>query len=258
MKPKTLSGDDLAKMRKACHVAAEVLDRTCKFVKEGVTTYDIDQFAKRTMAELGCTSPCINYQPAPEIPPFPRYICVSVNDEVIHGIGRLEREIRDGDIVSIDIVTTYNGFNGDNTRTVLVGKVAPEVRKLCEVTEGALFEGISVARVGNRVCDISRAIERSIKPHGYGIVREFCGHGVGRSMHEDPQVPNYFARGEGKEKLRAGMTLAIEPMVCLGSRQIDTAPDGWTILTRDGKPAAHYEHTILITDGDPEILTVLS
>lgn len=258
MKPETLFGDDLEKMRKACRVAAEVLDRTCKFVKEGVNTYDIDQFAKRTMAELGCTSPCINYQPSPKIPPFPRYICVSVNDEVIHGIGRLDREIRDGDIVSIDIVSTYNGFNGDNTRTVMVGNVKPEVRKLCEVTEGALFAGIEAARAGNRVRDISRAIERFIKPHGYGIVREFCGHGVGRSMHEDPQVANYFARGEGKEKLRPGMTLAIEPMVCLGSRIVDTAPDGWTILTRDGKPAAHAEHTILITDGDPEILTVLS
>lgn len=256
MKP--LSSEELVKMREACRIAAEVLDRTCKFVEEGVTTYDIDQFAKRTMAELGCTSPCINYKPASNIPAFPRYICVSVNEEVIHGIGTLNRVIRDGDIVSLDVVTAYNGFVGDNTRTVLVGNVPADVRKLCEVTEGALYAGISAARAGNRVSDISRAVERFVKPHGYGIVREFCGHGVGRSMHEEPQVPNYYSRGEGKMKLRPGMTLAIEPMICLGSRFVKTEADGWTITTRDGKPAAHYEHTILVTEGDPEVLTVLS
>lgn len=256
MKP--LSEEELVKMRKACRVAAEVLDRTCGFVKEGVTAYDIDCFAKHTMEELGCTSPCINYQPSPDIPPFPRYICVSVNEEVIHGIGKLERVIRDGDIVSVDIVTEYDGFCGDNTRTVLVGNVPADVRKLCEVTEAALYAGIAAARPGNRVCDISRAVERCVRPFGYGIVREFCGHGVGRSMHESPQIPNYFTRGEGKEKLRPGMTLAIEPMICLGNRRIDIADDGWTVVTRDGRPAAHSEHTILVTHGEPEILTVLT
>lgn len=256
MKP--FSPEELVKMRKACRVAAEVLDRTCSFVRAGVTTYDIDQFARRTMAELGCTSPCINYKPDSRTPAFPRYICVSVNEEVIHGIGRLEREIRDGDIVSLDVVTTYDGFVGDNTRTVLVGDVPAAVRRLCEVTEGALYAGIAAARAGNRVSDVSRAVERFVKPHGYGIVREFCGHGVGRSMHEAPQVPNYYCRGEGKEKLRPGMTIAIEPMICLGSRFIDILPDGWTVVTRDGKPAAHYEHTVLVTDADPEVLTVLS
>ena len=256
MKP--FSAEELVKMREACRVAAEVLDRTCKFVEIGVTTYDIDQFAKRTMAELGCSSPCIGYKPSSTTPAFPRYICVSVNEEVIHGIGTLNRVIRDGDIVSLDVVTTYKGFVGDNTRTVLVGNVAPEVQKLCEVTEGALYAGIAAARAGNRVSDISRAVERFVKPHGYGIVRDFCGHGVGRSMHDEPQVPNYYVRGEGKTKLRPGMTLAIEPMVCLGSRFVNTEADGWTITTRDGKPAAHYEHTILVTDGDPEVLTVLS
>jgi len=236
MKP--YSPEELVKMRKACRVAAEVLDRTCAFVKPGVTTYDIDRFAAHTMAELGCTSPCLNFKPDSRTPAFPRYICVSVNEE--------------------DVVTTCDGFVGDNTRTVLVGNVPAEVRKLCEITEGALYAGIDAARAGNRVCDISRAVERFVKPHGYGIVREFCGHGVGRSMHEDPQIPNYFCRGEGKVKLRPGMTLAIEPMICLGSRFIDVLPDGWTVVSRDGKPAAHYEHTVLVTDGDPEVLTVLS
>lgn len=254
MKP--LSQDELAKMREACRVAAEVLDRTCKFVEEGVTTYDIDQFAKKTMEELGCTSTSHNYGYGKLV--YPGYICISVNEEVIHGIGTLRRTIQKGDIVSLDVVTTYNGFVGDNTRTVLVEPVADDVRKLCEVTNGALYAGIAAARAGNRVNDISRAIERFVKPHGYGIVREFCGHGVGRTMHDEPQVPNYYSRNEGKMKLRPGMTLAIEPMICMGSRFVDTGPDGWTITTRDGKPAAHYEHTILITDGDPEVLTVLS
>lgn len=253
MKP--LSAEELVKMRKACRVAAEVLDRTCAFVKEGVTTYDIDQFAKHVMAELGCESTSHNYAYGKLV--YPGYVCVSVNEEVIHGIGSLKREIRSGDIVSLDVVTKYDGFVGDNTRTVLVGDVPAEVRKLCEVTEGALYAGIEAARAGNRVSDISRAIERFVKPHGYGIVREFCGHGVGRSMHDEPQIPNYYSRGEGKTKLRAGMTLAIEPMICLGSRLINTEADGWTITTRDGKPAAHSEHTVLVTDGDPEILTKL-
>ena len=254
MKP--LSAEELVKMRKACRVAAEVLDRTCRFVEEGVTTYDIDQFAKHVMAELGCESTSHNYAYGNHV--YPGYICISVNEEVIHGIGTLRRTVKKGDIVSLDVVTKYDGFVGDNTRTVLVEPVADDVRRLCEATEGALYAGIAAARAGNRVCDISRAVERFIKPYGYGIVREYCGHGVGRSMHEDPQIPNYYSRGEGKTKLRPGMTLAIEPMICLGSRLIDTQPDGWTVTTRDGKPAAHYEHTVLVTDGDPEVLTVLS
>lgn len=254
MKP--LSSEELVKMRDACRIAAQVLARTCEFVKEGVTTYDIDQFAKRTMADLGCESSCHNYGYGNLV--YPGYICISVNEEVIHGIGTLNRVIRNGDIVSLDVVTRYNGFVGDNTRTVLVGDVSSEVKKLCEITEGALYAGIAAVRAGNRVSDISRAVERFVKPHGYGIVREFCGHGVGRSMHEDPQIPNYYSRGEGKMKLRPGMTLAIEPMICLGSRFVNTEADGWTITTRDGKPAAHYEHTVLVTEGDPEVLTVLS
>lgn len=254
MKP--LSEEELVRMRKACRVAAEVLKRTCRFIREGVTTYDIDCCAKHAMEELGCTSPCFNYKPSDDVPPFPRYVCVSVNEEVIHGIGTLERTIRDGDIVSVDVVTEYGGFCGDNTRTVRVGNVPADVRRLCDVTEAALMTGIEAARAGNRVSDISRAIERFVKSFGYGIVREFCGHGVGRSMHDSPQIPNYCVRGEGKEKLRPGMTIAIEPMICLGNRHIEIAKDGWTVVTRDGKPAAHCEHTVLITHGDPEILTV--
>ena len=241
-------------MREACKVAAQVLDRTAKFVEVGMTTYDIDNYARKVMEELGAESTSHNYRCGNSV--FPGYICVSVNEEVIHGIGTMRRTIRPGDIVSLDVVTRYKGFVGDNTRTVLVEPVAEPIRKLCEVTEGALYAGIAAAKRGNRVGDISHAIEQFVKPYGYGIVRDFTGHGVGRSMHEEPQVPNYGKPHKG-EKLRPGMTLAIEPMVNMGTHLIDIADDGWTVLTRDRKPAAHAEHTILITEDEPEILTVL-
>lgn len=241
-------------MREACKVAAQVLDRTARFVEVGMTTYDIDNYARKVMEELGAESTSHNYRCGSVV--FPGYICVSVNEEVIHGIGTMRRTIREGDIVSLDVVTRYKGFVGDNTRTVLMDPVPEPVRKLCEVTEGALYAGISAARRGNRVGDISHAIEQFVRPHGYGIVRDFTGHGVGRSMHEEPQVPNYGKPHKG-EKLRPGMTLAIEPMINMGTHLIDIADDGWTVLTRDRKPAAHFEHTILITEDEPEILTVL-
>ena len=254
MKIVPLSREELGPMREACNVAAQVLDRTARFVEAGVTTYEIDRFAHKVMEELGAESSSYNYTCGGV--PFPGYICVSVNEEVIHGIGTMRRTIRPGDIVSLDVVTRYKGFVGDNTRTVFVEPVAEPVRRLCEVTEGALYAGIAAARRGNRVGDISHAIEQFVRPHGYGIVHEYTGHGVGRSMHEERQVPNYGKPHKG-EKLRPGMTLAIEPMICMGSRYVDVADDGWTVVTRDGKPAAHYEHTILITEDEPEILTKL-
>lgn len=249
-----LSRNEIESMREACKVAAQVLDRTAKFVEVGMTTYDIDDFARKVMEELGAESTSHNYRYGNLV--FPGYICISVNEEVIHGIGTMRRTICPGDIVSLDVVTRYKGFVGDNTRTVLMEPVAEPIRKLCEVTEGALYAGIAAAKRGNRVGDISHAIEQFVKPYGYGIVREFTGHGVGRSMHEAPQIPNYGKPHKG-EKLRSGMTLAIEPMINMGTHLIDIAEDGWTVLTRDRKPAAHAEHTILITEGEPEILTVL-
>lgn len=249
-----LSENEIPLMREACKVAAQVLDRTAKFVEVGVTTYDIDNFARKVMEELGAESTSYNYRCGKYV--FPAYICVSVNEEVIHGIGTMRRTIQPGDIVSLDVVTRYKGFVGDNTRTVLVEPVSEPIRKLCEVTEGALYAGIAAARRGNRVGDISHAIEQFVKPHGYGIVRDFTGHGVGRSMHEEPQIPNYGKPHKG-EKLRPGMTLAIEPMINMGTHRVEIASDGWTVLTCDRKPAAHYEHTILITEDEPEILTTL-
>ncbi|MCR5183755.1 MAG: type I methionyl aminopeptidase [Opitutales bacterium] len=251
---KPLSPDELARMREACKVAAMVLDRTAKAVEVGMTTYDIDMVAKRAMEDLHCESTahgCFNGECA-----FPGWICISVNDVVIHGIGDMKTTIKPGDIVSLDVVTKYKGMVGDNTRTVLIEPVPEPVRQLSKITEEALYAGIAAARVGNRVGDISYAIESYIKPYGYGIVREYNGHGVGRTMHEEPPIPNYGKPHKG-EKLKAGLTLAIEPMICLGSHRIKHAADTWTVKTADGKPAAHWEHTVLVTDGDPEILTKL-
>lgn len=251
---KPLNSDELARMREACKVAAEVLDRTVKAVEVGMTTWDIDMAAKTAMFDLGCESTahgCFNGESA-----FPGWICVSVNDVVIHGIGDKKTKIKPGDIVSLDVVTKYKGMVGDNTRTVLIEPVPEPVRKLSEVTEKALYAGIAAARAGNRVSDISHAIESYVKPFGYGILREYTGHGVGRSMHEEPQIPNYGKPHKG-EKLRPGLTLAIEPMICMGTHRIKHAPDGWGVHTADGLPAAHWEHTVLVTDGEPEILTRL-
>jgi len=243
---------DLKVMRNACSIAATVLDKLCLIAREGVSTLEIDLAAKDIMQEYSCRSACYHYRAGALR--FPGYVCISVNDEVIHGIGS-ERKLKRGDIVSMDVSVIYQGFVGDNTRTVIIGECAPEVRKLVEATDEALHSGISMARAGNRVGDISSAIQNCVKKYGYGIVEEFTGHGVGRNMHEEPQIPNY-----GKAKtgplLKAGMTLAIEPMITMGSSRIIVGDDGWTVYTADGKPSCHIEHTVLVTDGDAEILTL--
>ena len=186
---------------------------------------------------------------------YPGHICVSVNDEVVHGIGSPARIIREGDLVSLDVVVRREGFIGDNARTVMVGEVDPEHRRLCVDTEKALMAGIGAVRPGGRVGDISAAIQAALTPGGYGIVRDFVGHGVGRKMHEEPQIPNFGKAGTGP-KLLSGMALAIEPMVNLGTHKIVMASDGWTARTADGRPSAHFEHTVLVTDDGAEILTL--
>lgn len=244
---------DLRIMRQSCAIAATVLDRLCQLAQEGVSTWDLDQAAKKLMAEHSCRSACYNYKNGRLR--FPSYACISVNDEVIHGIGRKDRILKSGDIVSFDISTVYQGFVGDNTRTVLIGNVAPEVQNLVSATDQALRAGIAQARAGNRVGDISAAIQKHIEAYGYGIVREFTGHGVGRSLHEEPQIPNYGKAGTGPV-LKPGMTLAIEPMVNMGVEDIFVGDDGWTVYTADGKPSCHIEHTVLVTHDEPEILTL--
>lgn len=220
--------------------------------KACLTTLEIDRAGKEIMSKYSCRSACYHYK-AGRLR-YPGYLCISVNDEVIHGIGS-DRALKSGDIVSMDVSVIYKGFVGDNTRTVLIGDVNAETRKLVEATDIALQKGIEQARAGNRVGDISSAIQSYVESCGYGIVEEFTGHGVGRSMHEEPQIPNYGRAGTGPI-LRAGMTLAIEPMITMGSPEIFVGDDGWTVYTSDGKPSCHIEHTVLVTNGNPEILTI--
>ena len=248
------SDSEINAIREACKIAASVLRDLEIVAKEGITTYDLDQIGKEKIAEYGAKSACYNYRHGANI--FPAYTCLSVNDEIVHGIGRITKSLSSGDIISLDVCVEYNGYIGDNAKTITIGTVEPEVQELLETTEKALSRGIDSARAGNRVGDISHAIESFVKPKKYGIVREFVGHGVGKTMHELPQIPNYGFKGTGA-LLKPGMALAIEPMVNLGTEKMRFLEDEWTAVTRDGKPSAHFEHTVLVTEGDPEILTKL-
>lgn len=247
--------EGIAAMREACRVAADVLAKMRALAAPGISTYDLDQEAKKIIDGYGARSACYNYRPSRGHRPFPAYTCISVNEEVVHGIGSIRRVLRPGDIVSLDVVVEYGGWIGDNAVTVRIPPVAPEVDQLLTVTEVALQHGIAAAKVGNRIGDISNAIQIYVEKHGFSVVRDMVGHGVGRSMHEEPQIPNYGRKGTG-EKIRPGMTLAIEPMVNLGTYRIETLDDGWTTVTGDGKPSAHFEHTVLTTDNGPEIITI--
>jgi methionyl aminopeptidase len=243
---------EVEKMRAACAVAATVLHKLKSFVQPGVNTYDLDQEARRLITELGGKSACHNYRVGRNS--FPSYSCLSVNEEVVHGIGTLRRVLVEGDIIALDVVVSYEGFIGDNAATVGVGSLCPEVNRLLEVTEEALYQGISRAKSGGRVGDISSTIQSYVESRGFSVVREFVGHGVGVSMHEEPQIPNFGKKGTGA-RLKPGMTLAIEPMVNVGKPGVAILGDGWTVVTVDGKPSAHFEHTVLITTAEPEILT---
>jgi methionyl aminopeptidase len=244
---------EILKMREACEVAATVLYNVSQLVQPGVSTYDLDQAGKRFIAEFGATSACYNYRNGGKV--YPGYICISVNEEVVHGIGSMKRTIRSGDAVSLDVVIDYEGFIGDNATTLMVGEAPEEVEFLVTETRKSLDYAIGFAKAGGRVGDISNAVQTYIEGKGLSIVREFVGHGVGRSMHEEPQIPNYGRKGKGN-KLKPGMTLAIEPMVNLGTPGVRVLSDGWTAVTVDGKPSAHFEHTVLITEDSPEILTL--
>lgn len=247
------SDEEIQSIREACQIAATVLKQLVDAVQEGMTTYDLDQLGRKYIAELGAESACYNYRAGDHI--FPAYTCISVNEEIVHGIGSIKRTIQAGDVVSLDVVVRYRGFIGDNASTVLVPPFTEENEALIRATREALDYAITFAKAGNRVGDISNAVERFIKRHNYGIVREFVGHGVGATMHEAPQIPNYGRRGSGA-KLKPGMALAIEPMINLGTAAIRMLDDGWTAVTHDGKPSAHFEHTVLVTGAEPEILTI--
>jgi methionyl aminopeptidase len=245
--------DGIARMREACAIAASVLAKLRTYVAPGVTTYDLDQMGRSLIEAQGARSADYGYESGSRR--YPAYICVSVNEEVVHGIGTIKRVLRDGDVVSLDVTVTYKGYIGDNAVTVPVGTISPALRKLLEVTEQALDLGIRQAQVGNRIGDISAAVQTFVEARGLSVVREMVGHGVGEKMHEPPEIPNFGRRGTGA-KILPGMTLAIEPMVNMGRAAVRTLADGWTVVTADGQPSAHFEHTVLTTEKGPEILTV--
>ncbi len=242
------TSEELEKMKLANKISAEALRRVGEAVKPGVSTWELDQIAYNYIISEGAEPNFLGLYG------FPATACISVNDEIIHGIPSKKRILKDGDIVSVDLGAKIDGYNGDNAYTFFVGDVDPEVQRLCDTTRESLMVGIDAAIPGNRIGDIGHAIQEYCESRGFGVVREYEGHGVGTKLHEDPGVPNYGRAGRGI-KLRPGMTIAIEPMITQGSPKIKTMPDGWTVKTADGKAAAHYENTIAITENGPEILT---
>ena len=235
-------------MRPACGVASSVLEEVGAFIRPGLTTKEVDDFAAERIKSYGAKSAFLGYRK------YPCCICISVNEQVVHGLAG-PRRLEFGDIVSLDIGVIYQGYVGDTAKTVAVGGCDVRAQRLMDVTEQSLAEGIAQALPGNRVVDISRAVQNYVESNGFSIVREFVGHGVGKTVHEEPQVPNFVERGKSSPKLRPGMTLAIEPMVNAGTAQVQVLSDGWTVVTKDGQLSAHFEHTVLITQSEPEILT---
>ena len=238
---------EIAKMRQSCKTASVILDRVSSLLRPGISTRDVDQAAADFMSEEKCRSAFLGYKK------FPGHICISINEEVVHGIGG-NRRVQYGDIVKLDIGVIKDGWVGDTATTVPIGVIDTKTQRLLQVTEDTLDLAITYAHSGRRLGDLCSAIEDEIIANGYSVVREFVGHGVGRKLHEEPQVPNYGRAGSGP-KLKPGMTIAIEPMVNMGGANVRVLGDNWTVVTEDGKPSAHFEHTVLITKGEPEILT---
>ena len=240
-------------IRESCRIVAETLRLVKSNVNAGITTIELDQIAEDYIRSNSAVPAFKGYSQG-GLPGFPGSVCTSINDAVVHGIpGQVKLE--EGDIISLDVGVLKNNYYGDAATSVAVGKISDEKRNLLEVTENSLQLGIEQAKSGNRIHDISAAVQEYVEQNGFSIVRDLCGHGVGKFLHEDPAIPNFGRRGTGS-KLKNGMTLAIEPMVNAGGYEVNTASDGWTVLTADGSPSAHFEHTILILDNSPEILTV--
>jgi methionyl aminopeptidase len=248
----TKSWTERAEMRAAGLLVAEILEVLRQAVRPGVTTAELDALAARELQARGATS---NFKGAHGGLYFPGTICASVNEEVVHGIPG-PRVLQEGDILSIDFGAVYRGWHGDSATTVPVGKISPEAGRLLQVTQEALWQGVAQARAGNRVQAIGRAVHEYVQAAGFSVVRQFVGHGIGRQMHEEPEVPNYVDARQPNPLLRPGMVLAIEPMVTAGRAETRIRPDKWTVVTADGSLSAHFEHTVAITDGEPEILTL--
>lgn len=241
------SRNELEKMRRAGVIVAETLRALRKMVTPGVSTLELDAYAEKTIRSAGAYPTFKGYRG------FPASICASVNDEVVHGIPST-RQLREGDIIKIDCGATLDGYVGDAAITVSVGNVNPEIEKLMQVTRDSLFCAVRQMVPGNRLYDVSYAVQKHVEENGFSVVRDFCGHGIGQRMHEDPQVPNYGRPGTGL-KLKEGLVLAIEPMVNVGTHEVNILPDGWTVKTKDGKPSCHFEHTIAVTEDGPVVLT---
>jgi methionyl aminopeptidase len=240
---------EIEQLKRANAIAAEVLERLKEKVKPGATTQELDGIAEETIFSKGASPAFKGYRG------YPKTICASINEEVVHGIPG-QRKLKEGDILSLDVGVNFHGYYGDAALSLPVGEVDPPARKLLEVTERALYIGIDVAKVGNRLFDISYAIQEWVEKHGFSVVRDFVGHGIGKSLHEDPQIPNFGSPHQGP-RLEKGMVFALEPMVNEGTYEVRILADGWTVVTADGKRSAHFEHTIAILDGGAEILSVL-
>ena len=243
------SAREIELMREAGRLLAIVHDELAKELRPGMSTKEIDRIGEEIIRSFGCIPSFLNYNG------YPASICVSVNDEVVHGIPSKKRIIQEGDIVSLDAGLIYKGYHSDAARTHAIGEISKEAKELIKVTEECFFEGIKYAKEGNHLYDISGAIGRYATERGYGVVSDLCGHGIGTQLHEAPEVPNYEMNRRGP-KLRAGMTLAIEPMINIGTWEVDWLDDDWTVVTSDGSLSAHYEHTVLITEDGPELLTL--
>lgn len=243
------SRQELELMREAGKVTGHILKELEQFMKPGVATIEIDRYVEKTVKEYGMTAAEKGYCG------YPASVCVSINDEVVHGIPSKKRILQDGDIVSVDLVVENKGYMADAARTYGVGTISPQAARLIETAERAFYEGIKYAKEGFRLSDVSHAIQSVVEGEGFGVIRDFVGHGIGREMHEDPQIPNFGKAGKGP-RLQRGMTLAIEPMICEGDWEVDVLLDDWTAVTVDGGLAAHYENTVVITDGEPELLTL--
>ncbi len=243
------SAREIALMKESCRLLEIVHDELGKAIRPGISTMDIDRLGEKLIRDLGCIPNFKDYNG------YPASICVSVNDEVVHGIPSEDHILMEGDIVSLDAGLIYKGYHSDAARTYPVGTISKEAQQLIDVTKQSFFEGIKMAKAGNHLYDISNAIDEYVSGFGYGIVRDLVGHGIGTSLHEDPQIPNFRQRRRGI-KLVPGMTLAIEPMINMGRGDVEWLDDDWTVVTEDGSLSAHYENTVLITDGEPEILTL--
>ncbi len=240
---------EIEKMRKAGRLLEQVHNELAKIIRPGISTWEIDKEGEKIIRGMGCIPNFLNYNG------FPASFCTSINDEVVHGIPSKKRILKEGDIISLDAGLIYEGYHSDAARTYGVGEISPEAKQLIEVTRQSFFEGIKYARAGHHLHEISAAIGAYAERFGYGVVRDLVGHGIGTSLHEDPQIPNFAQKRRGI-RLQPGMTLAIEPMINIGRADVYWEDDDWTVVTEDGSLSAHYENTVLITDGEPELLTL--